>query len=118
MSRCTVQRKILKVISHELYGNYRNNIALLQVHKEFVFSVRVQSIELYTGKLNILDDVIVMGWGGRYPDVISPILRYSKLFVQSNDDYCGFHSIPAFCYIGVFPLLAYNKSSVSYVISI
>ncbi|XP_050332589.1 serine protease SP24D-like [Bactrocera neohumeralis] len=55
--------KLKRIIVHKGYGNFLNDIALLELEKPLVFTENIQPIELAEEEVPSGEDVIISGWG-------------------------------------------------------
>nr|XP_014087497.1 serine protease SP24D-like [Bactrocera oleae] len=55
--------KLKRIIVHKAYGNFLNDIALLELEKPLVFTAYIQPIELAAEEVPSGEDVIISGWG-------------------------------------------------------
>jgi trypsin len=58
------KHKALRIIKHEKYGNFQNDIALIQIDGEFDFSDGSRKIiNLGAKEVPAGDEIVVSGWG-------------------------------------------------------
>ncbi|KAM7348081.1 serine protease SP24D-like [Cochliomyia hominivorax] len=55
--------KIAEIITHEDYGNFLNDVALLRVEEPIIFSDNIQPISLATTEVPVGEKVVISGWG-------------------------------------------------------
>lgn len=62
------QRKIKRIIVHEAFKDFRNDIALMELEEPLEFSVAVQPIELFRREAPVGSKVTICGWGTMHTD--------------------------------------------------
>lgn len=55
--------KVIEVITHENYGNFLNDVALLRTSEPFIFSENIQPVRLASAEVPVGEKVIISGWG-------------------------------------------------------
>lgn len=55
--------RIAEIITHEHYGNFLNDVALLRLEEPIIFSDNIQPIPLATSEVPVGEKVIISGWG-------------------------------------------------------
>lgn len=55
--------KVSEVITHEDYGNFLNDVALLRVTEPFIYSDNIKAIPLATSEVPVGSPVIISGFG-------------------------------------------------------
>lgn len=79
------RRKVSKEIRHELYGNFKNDIALMLLSRPYEFSSSIQKIPLENDELNLGSEVQIIGFGKTSNwGFISSILKYNTVKVSST----------------------------------
>ncbi|XP_062550004.1 serine protease SP24D-like [Armigeres subalbatus] len=72
--------KAKKLIPHEGYGNFFNDIGLVQTDRKFVFGENVQPIPLRKSPLPGGTEMVISGWGRTgFNDELSDRLQYTKM---------------------------------------
>uniref|UniRef100_A0A182QB53 Peptidase S1 domain-containing protein n=1 Tax=Anopheles farauti TaxID=69004 RepID=A0A182QB53_9DIPT len=74
------------VYPHEKYGNFQNDIGLLEMKKPFHFDKYVQPIELIDEELPIGTEVVISGYGREGMNMpASTVLLYTTMFVVESE---------------------------------
>uniref|UniRef100_A0A182NLY0 Peptidase S1 domain-containing protein n=1 Tax=Anopheles dirus TaxID=7168 RepID=A0A182NLY0_9DIPT len=82
--------KVRAVHSHEEYGSFQNDIALLEMKERFQFDEYIQPIELMDEELPPGTEVVISGYGrvgSTFP--ASPKLLYTTMYVVEDEDCNG-----------------------------
>ncbi|XP_039958533.1 serine protease SP24D-like [Bactrocera neohumeralis] len=58
--------KLKRILVNKAYGNFLNDVALLELEKPLVFTANIQAIELAEEEVPTGEDVIISGWGRLY----------------------------------------------------
>ncbi|XP_053677081.1 serine protease SP24D-like [Anopheles nili] len=75
-----IRRAVSRVIPHERYGNFRNDVALLQLSQAVPTSASIKPIALRTSSVPAGSEVIISGWGRIYQGgPVSNVLRYNRV---------------------------------------
>ena len=82
-----IRRRLSKVVPHENYGNYRNDIALIKLEKPLQFSDSLKPIEIASEEVPVDSSVTICGWGqtSRW-GFISNKLMFNTLMALSEID--------------------------------
>ena len=81
--------KLKRIVVNKLYGNFLNDVALLEVETPITWTKNVQSIEMADAEVPSGADVIVSGWGRLYTGGPIPHhLQYNVLKALSTKE-CG-----------------------------
>lgn len=84
------RRKVKKEIQHELYGNFKNDVALLLLEEMFTFSPSINQIDLQTVELSLASEVTIVGWGKTSNwGLPSSLLKYNVVKVSSVEGCSG-----------------------------
>ena len=77
--------------AHELYGDFKNDIALIKLKQRIQFDESMQKIELYDGELRESDAMIISSFGRVGTGMpISEQLQYNEMYVlREKDCYAG-----------------------------
>ncbi|XP_035906237.1 serine protease SP24D-like [Anopheles stephensi] len=73
-----VRRTVARVIPHERYGNFQNDVALLQLQLALPTTAYIRPIALRTTSVPAGSEIIISGWGRTYQGgPVSTRLRYN-----------------------------------------
>ncbi|XP_052892352.1 serine protease SP24D-like [Anopheles moucheti] len=77
-----VRRAVARVIPHERYGNFQNDVALLQLQQSLPSSTYIRPISLRTTNVPAGSEIVISGWGRIYQGgPTSTLLRYNRATV-------------------------------------
>uniref|UniRef100_A0A182V1Z3 Peptidase S1 domain-containing protein n=1 Tax=Anopheles merus TaxID=30066 RepID=A0A182V1Z3_ANOME len=80
-----VRRAVARVIPHERYGNFQNDVALLQLQLSLPSSAYIRPIALRTSSVPAGSEVVISGWGRMYQGgPVSTMLRYNRATVVAD----------------------------------
>lgn len=80
-----VRRAVARVIPHERYGNFKNDVALLQLQLSLPSSAYIRPIALRTSSVPAGSEVVISGWGRMYQGgPVSNMLRYNRATVVAD----------------------------------
>ncbi|XP_058055202.1 serine protease SP24D-like [Anopheles bellator] len=80
-----VRRAVVRVVPHERYGNFRNDVALLQLQQPLVTTATIRPIALRTSSVPTGSEVLISGWGRIYQGgPVSSVLRYNRANVLDD----------------------------------
>lgn len=75
-----VVRQVIKIIVHENYGDFINDVALLKLDSSLVYSDNIQPIALASSEVPVGSSVVISGWGRLKTGGDSPIkLQWNTL---------------------------------------
>ncbi|XP_065364129.1 serine protease SP24D-like [Calliphora vicina] len=99
-----VVKQVVKIIVHENYGNFINDVALLKLESSLVYSDNIQSIALASSEVPVASSVVISGWGrlktgGDSPnklkwntlESISKLKCFTSIFMSSDALICLAH---------------------------
>lgn len=91
-----VRRNVRRIISHERYGNFQNDIALLELAQGFQLSSSIATIALRRSTVPAGSTVTISGWGRLYNGGPVPtVLQYNRataLASRSCEQETGFRT--------------------------
>lgn len=80
-----VRRTVARILPHERYGNFQNDVALLQLHLPLPVTATVRPIALRTTPVPAGSEITISGWGRTYQGgPPSSVLRYNRATVLSD----------------------------------
>ncbi|XP_058457137.1 serine protease SP24D-like [Malaya genurostris] len=80
------RRSVQRIIPHESYGNFRNDIALLKLSQPYQQSQAIRPIALRRSELPTAANVTISGWGRLYADGPLPAeLQYNRAVTISAE---------------------------------
>lgn len=80
-----IRRSVARVLPHERYGNFQNDIALLLLQQALPSSTSVRPIALRLTPVPAKSEVTISGWGRTYHGgPPSSVLRYNRASVLSD----------------------------------
>lgn len=80
-----IRRSVARVLPHERYGNFQNDIALLLLQQALPSSTAVRPISLRLTPVPARSEVTISGWGRTYQGgPPSSVLRYNRASVLSD----------------------------------
>uniref|UniRef100_A0A182PFL9 Peptidase S1 domain-containing protein n=1 Tax=Anopheles epiroticus TaxID=199890 RepID=A0A182PFL9_9DIPT len=80
-----VRRTVARVLPHERYGNFQNDVALLQLQQALPSTAHIRPIALRTSGVPAGSEVIISGWGRMYQGgPVSTMLRYNRATVVTD----------------------------------
>uniref|UniRef100_A0A182QCJ2 Peptidase S1 domain-containing protein n=1 Tax=Anopheles farauti TaxID=69004 RepID=A0A182QCJ2_9DIPT len=80
-----VRRAVARIIPHERYGNFQNDVALLQLQQSLPTSAYIRPIALRTTSVPARSEVVISGWGRIYQGgPTSSVLRYNRATVLAD----------------------------------
>ncbi|KAM7347493.1 transmembrane protease serine 9-like [Cochliomyia hominivorax] len=99
-----VVKQVAKIIVHENYGNFLNDVALLKLESSLVYSDGIKPIPLATAEIPVGSNVVISGWGrlktgGDSPirlqwntlEFISKLQCFTSIFMSSDALICLAH---------------------------
>lgn len=99
-----VTRKVIKSFSHENYGNFENDIALMRLDEPLEFNEAIQPIDIETEELESETELTISGWGTEFTGGPTPnFLKYNNLTIL-NGKRCGCPTKSPLCYQGTLCL--------------
>ncbi|XP_058829771.1 serine protease SP24D-like [Topomyia yanbarensis] len=79
-----VRRQVQRIIPHENYGNFRNDIALLRLTRPYQLGRAIQPIALGRSDVPTGGTVTISGWGRLYSNGPLPaLLQYNRVVAMS-----------------------------------
>ncbi|XP_050095976.1 serine protease SP24D-like [Anopheles aquasalis] len=91
-----VRRAVARVLPHERYGNFRNDVALLLLQQPLATSSTVRPIALRTAEVPAGSEVIISGWGRIYSGgPVSNWLRLNRGTVLAGQRCAAVTGIPS-----------------------
>ncbi|XP_055529203.1 serine protease SP24D-like [Wyeomyia smithii] len=82
-----IRRSVRRIIPHERYGNFQNDIALLELTQSYLPSSSIRTIPLARSEIPAGSTVIISGWGRLYANGPLPsVLQYNRVTAVSNRD--------------------------------
>ncbi|XP_035793654.1 serine protease SP24D-like [Anopheles albimanus] len=91
-----VRRAVARVLPHERYGNFRNDVALLLLQQPLATSSTIRPIALRTTEIPVGSEVIISGWGRiSAGGPVSPWLRLNRATVLAGQRCAAVTGIPS-----------------------
>lgn len=85
LSQGGVSRTVRRIIPHELYANFRNDIALLEMQQVYQLGTSISTIALRRTAVPSGSTVIISGWGRLYNNGPLPsVLQYNQATALSR----------------------------------
>ncbi|XP_055621620.1 serine protease SP24D-like [Toxorhynchites rutilus septentrionalis] len=85
-----VRRNVQRITPHESYGNFRNDIALLQLEQAYQLGGSIQTISLHHSEVPAGSSITISGWGRLYANGPLPsVLQYNQVTAISNSQCVG-----------------------------
>lgn len=80
-----VRRSVRRIISHERYGNFRNDIAVMELQQAYQMGSSISTIALRRTAVPSGSTVTISGWGRLYTNGPLPsVLQYNRATTLSN----------------------------------
>lgn len=85
LNRGGVRRSVRRIISHERYGNFRNDIAVMELQQAYQMGSSISTIALRRTAVPSGSTVTISGWGRLYTNGPLPsVLQYNRATALSN----------------------------------
>lgn len=80
-----VRRSVRRIIPHERYGNFRNDVAVMELQQAYQMGSSISTIALRRTAVPSGSTVIISGWGRLYNNGPIPnVLQYNRATTLSN----------------------------------
>uniref|UniRef100_A0A0K8UDQ6 Serine protease SP24D n=1 Tax=Bactrocera latifrons TaxID=174628 RepID=A0A0K8UDQ6_BACLA len=80
--------KLKRILVNKAYGNFLNDLALLELEKPLVFTKNIKAIELAEEEVPSGEDVIISGWGRLYTNGPIPYRMQWNTLKALNTEEC------------------------------
>ncbi|XP_049541881.1 serine protease SP24D-like [Anopheles darlingi] len=91
-----LRRAVARVLPHERYGNFRNDVALLLLQQPLATSSTIRPIALRTAEVPAGSEIIISGWGRIFSGgPVSTWLRFNRATVLASQRCAAVTGIPS-----------------------